>query len=360
MITIIFKTLWTLILGAFDKDTKIRRSASFAGACFILTIAAAVYTAWLSYPAYAAMLNNPQAWISWAFAGFISWTMLSGTTLAGTWIAESIKSVPHIVSTNEVGIACIIILAIGGFDSYKGYTVGADQRAKDAFQTQTFSEVTEEKTKPYQSDIDFVDNQITLLYSNAQKVKYQGKWQTPYKNVRQAERLTKQREKYLVMQEKLLEEDFQANTERNAGIEELQANTEETHKYTAIFLYLIQILISIPVGAFCIDWDMRDGMRDGKYDRRNDDAKHTQNVYTQNVKSQPQASNHSITDKDNVNLNQTQNVNNGKNSKLRTCKHCAKEYVYGHARQKFCSDECRKKNWEKEKGRKLKFKKKHS
>ncbi len=45
----------------------------------------------------------------------------------------------------------------------------------------------------------------------------------------------------------------------------------------------------------------------------------------------------------------TQNVEGSK----RTCSHCGKAYVYGHARQKYCSDDCRVAAWEARTGRPL-------
>ena len=42
----------------------------------------------------------------------------------------------------------------------------------------------------------------------------------------------------------------------------------------------------------------------------------------------------------------------------RNCSHCGDEYAYKHHKQKFCSDSCRKKAWEKKSGRKLKLKRK--
>lgn len=45
---------------------------------------------------------------------------------------------------------------------------------------------------------------------------------------------------------------------------------------------------------------------------------------------------------------------------LRSCLHCKKDYQYKHHKQKYCSDDCRKKAWELRNGRKLKLKAKKS
>jgi hypothetical protein len=46
--------------------------------------------------------------------------------------------------------------------------------------------------------------------------------------------------------------------------------------------------------------------------------------------------------------NVTQNV-----TESRFCAHCGTTYIYGHSRQKFCSDACRIKNWKERTGREL-------
>ena len=38
-------------------------------------------------------------------------------------------------------------------------------------------------------------------------------------------------------------------------------------------------------------------------------------------------------------------------TKQRTCTHCGAPYVYGHARQRFCSDQCRITNWKQVNGK---------
>jgi len=45
-------------------------------------------------------------------------------------------------------------------------------------------------------------------------------------------------------------------------------------------------------------------------------------------------------------------------TKSRQCAYCSDEYTYNHAKQKYCSDACRKRNWEEKNGRALKLKKK--
>jgi len=42
------------------------------------------------------------------------------------------------------------------------------------------------------------------------------------------------------------------------------------------------------------------------------------------------------------------------NSNERECQHCGKRYTYRHAKQKFCSDECRMNDWQEKNGRTLK------
>lgn len=46
----------------------------------------------------------------------------------------------------------------------------------------------------------------------------------------------------------------------------------------------------------------------------------------------------------------------GKVGKERTCEHCGEAYIYNHAKQKYCSDECRMKAWEERTGKKLNLK----
>lgn len=45
-----------------------------------------------------------------------------------------------------------------------------------------------------------------------------------------------------------------------------------------------------------------------------------------------------------------------KTENLKECAHCGVEFVYNHKKQKYCTDDCRKKAWEKRNGRKLKLK----
>lgn len=40
-------------------------------------------------------------------------------------------------------------------------------------------------------------------------------------------------------------------------------------------------------------------------------------------------------------------------TKERTCEHCGTPYIYGHARQRFCSDQCRITNWKQANGREV-------
>lgn len=53
--------------------------------------------------------------------------------------------------------------------------------------------------------------------------------------------------------------------------------------------------------------------------------------------------------------NVTENVTKGptKGTESRFCSHCGTAYIYGHNRQKFCSDACRIKNWKTKTGREL-------
>ena len=54
---------------------------------------------------------------------------------------------------------------------------------------------------------------------------------------------------------------------------------------------------------------------------------------------------------ENVTENVTQGVTKGTESRF--CSHCGTAYIYGHNRQKFCSDACRIKNWKSKTGREL-------
>ena len=54
---------------------------------------------------------------------------------------------------------------------------------------------------------------------------------------------------------------------------------------------------------------------------------------------------------------QTVYTENVESHKLRVCANCGTSYVYGHARQKYCKEDCRIAFWEKKSGRKLKKKK---
>jgi len=53
----------------------------------------------------------------------------------------------------------------------------------------------------------------------------------------------------------------------------------------------------------------------------------------------------------------TQNVTSSNagnaGTESRFCAHCGPTYIYGHSRQKFCSDACRIKNWKERTGREL-------
>jgi hypothetical protein len=42
-------------------------------------------------------------------------------------------------------------------------------------------------------------------------------------------------------------------------------------------------------------------------------------------------------------------------TKQRTCTHCGAPYIYGHARQRFCSDQCRITNWKQVNGKETHF-----
>lgn len=51
---------------------------------------------------------------------------------------------------------------------------------------------------------------------------------------------------------------------------------------------------------------------------------------------------------------ETQTVTQPGNDHLRNCEHCGTAYIYGHRRQKFCTDQCRIDAWQDRTGRKLK------
>ena len=55
----------------------------------------------------------------------------------------------------------------------------------------------------------------------------------------------------------------------------------------------------------------------------------------------------------NVTQNVTSSNEGNEGAESRFCAHCGMNYIYGHSRQKFCSDACRIKNWKQKTGREL-------
>jgi len=55
----------------------------------------------------------------------------------------------------------------------------------------------------------------------------------------------------------------------------------------------------------------------------------------------------------NVTQNVTSSNEGNAGTESRFCAHCGTTYIYGHSRQKFCSDACRIKNWKERTGREL-------
>jgi len=264
MFNTILRTLWTLIAAALDKDPEIRRSSAFAGACFLASIGASVGTAWLSQPIYHSMFNSPEPFVSWSFSAFIGWLMLAGTTVIGFYAAEKISNEEPLLDYKQVGVVALVVLCVGTFDALKNYE-GASERSYEAFTVQAYTEAQKGGEKPYEREIKAIEDRVALLYSEGQKVMYRGRLTTPYKNILIAEKLEKQKAEYQALQITALEEERALHNTNNERKLSMRDDTEQTLKGLSIFLYIIQIVLAVPLGIFSVKWDMRDGVRDGRY-----------------------------------------------------------------------------------------------
>ena len=65
-----------------------------------------------------------------------------------------------------------------------------------------------------------------------------------------------------------------------------------------------------------------------------------------------------ILNKQNIGFKMQHKAQTGTNTKLRTCEHCNKEFIYKTYNQRFCSSACRIEKWQQKTGVKVKFKKK--
>lgn len=74
-------------------------------------------------------------------------------------------------------------------------------------------------------------------------------------------------------------------------------------------------------------------------------------VFTQNLRAAPETVTHTIPANDPRATNIVTKIVNDPNARI--CNHCKTPYVYRHAKQKFCSDQCRVDAWEAANGRKM-------
>ena len=253
-----------LAMAAFSQKKSVRQIAGFVACCLLLSLAFAVLTTWISYPAYFQMATNPDPQKVWIIAGGVAALMFYATSSIGVHIAEKSQGVEPTLTGQTVGFVVMIALGIGAFDAYKGFQVGADERSRDVHRVLSFEEATVGQQKPYQAEIDQLTNEIDRLYSEEQKVKYQGKWTTPYKNILQAEENTEKRNKLIDAQVAAVDEQRALHAQRSAHTRTRQKSAKGTLQVLSLILYFLQILLAIPLGIFAVMWDMSDGERDGK------------------------------------------------------------------------------------------------
>lgn len=257
------KNLFYLVLAAFHPDKSIRNMAASAGVCLLLSIGGIFVTAWLSQVAYKSMFNGSES-SAWYTALGIGVAMFFFTSALGVAVAEKRSNVDLSIPNGFIAALIIATLSLGGFDGFKGFTEGSLTRAEEKHEVQTFEEWLTTQEKPFQGEIDQIDEQIKTLYSDGQKVMYRGKMTTPYLNVKQARKLTEQRDKLATQQETSLEDMRGIHAERTTRTRQRQDAAKTTFEVVSVFVYIIQFLLAIPFGFFTVAWDMQDGVRDGK------------------------------------------------------------------------------------------------
>ena len=260
---LLIKQIFQLVLAAFQPNRQIQQKAGFAARCLILSLVFAVLTTWLSFPAYASMVPNPNPDLVWAVAGFVAMLMFYATSTIGRHIAERSKGVEPLIGLRELGFVVVIAIGVGGFDGYKGFQIGAGERARDVYQVQSFEESQAGAPLPYAEQIASIDEQIEGL-----KVMYQGKWTVRWDKRKEHEQLLARRDQWVEKQLAEIDASRSLYEERTAHTRSMQRSATGTLQGISLILYGLQILLAIPLGMFAVDWDLMDGVRDGRNSRQ--------------------------------------------------------------------------------------------
>ena len=269
----ILRPIWAIITQTFLGTPELKKKAGNAFVCLVLSLAFSAVTSWLSYPvykAYASISMNPMDAIlaGWTIAIIVAITMFMFDSTIGYFFCEKLKGLESILDPAFIGVIALLAVSIGAFDAWKGSTTGAEDRAKTAYVVQSFADASQGKAKPYADEIAEIDQQIKTLLSDEQKVMWQGKMTTPYKNVRMAEKLQKQRGEYVAMQMSEIEEMKAFHDTQNLSNQAGQDDAKGTLAGIAIALYILQIILAIPIASFDIACDQQDGKRDGVYAKK--------------------------------------------------------------------------------------------
>lgn len=256
----LLKTIFNMIWAGFQPDRSIRQFSGFAFACLALSLVFSGLTAWLSFPAYFAMVPNPDPEKVWYICGFVALAMFYATSTIGMHIAEKSMGQEPVIDSRTIGFVFVVFAVIGGFDTYKGYQVGAKVRAEEVFQEQAFEEAGYEK--PYQDQIETLTAEIRRL--NEDKVMWQGKWTVRERSSRLAGRKSAELSELQAKQVAAIEDQRQLHSKRQANISQRRAEGTRTLEGVALILYVVQIFLAIPLGIFAVKWDLMDGVRDGR------------------------------------------------------------------------------------------------
>lgn len=274
------RPIWAILTQTFIGSPKLKKMAGAAFLCLVLSLVFAAITSWLSQPVYegiarSSMYAQDASKAGWVAAIVIALAMFLFCSTIGYFFAEKMKKLDSLLEPSFVGVIAFLALAIGAFDSYKGFSTGSEARAKEAYATTQFVDELASREKPYAQEIADLDAKIEALQND--KVMWQGKYVTRERSSRQAVKLMKQREKWVEMQMEELGNMKAYHTEETTTLLHSQETAKGTLQGIAIVLYLLQIVLAVPLANFDIACDMESGERDGVYaeDEKEHNVKNT-------------------------------------------------------------------------------------
>lgn len=261
----ILRPMWAILVRSFSGSPGLRKKAGAAGVCLIASIVFAYFTAWISQPVYKYMVGEDH--VAWMISAMIATAMFFFSSIVGYYLAEKFSKQPPLLNPAFVGVIALLWICLGPFDAYLGATSGAQERAIEKHNIQSFSQSLEGKPLPYSGEISELTKQQQALQDD--KVSWKGVVSTRERSSRQAVKLSRDIQKYLDMQRKEVAVMDSLHQKSMAMATQKQAQTQRTMSFVSIVLYLLQIVLSIPLCLFDIACDTEDGVRDGNYNTTN-------------------------------------------------------------------------------------------